>query len=557
MSLVQPNFEALEQHTLAIATPGQPSYGMHLSREQVRALQDPGTDVVNVVLDTLNTLGVPENAIDRTGHWLTLKINVTVAEDLLNTKFHYFNNQNGQRIIRTLEYSVPQRISRFVEMIQPTTHLGRLYPHNGKILKASAAAGLGHIAGSYDPVACNLTITPACLRGLYGLGNDTNIIGPALRSRGNIIGISGFLEQYARYDDLRQFAQIFAPYLGAKTFGVVSVNGGKNPQDDRDQDSVEAALDVQYAMALAPSIPVSYYTTAGRGPLVPEVDQPSLEDVTNEPYLEELQYLLNLNDTDLPGVLSTSYGEDEQSLPRSYAIEVCRLFLALGARGVSVIFSSGDSGPGSSCESNDGKNNTRYLPIFPASCPFVTSVGGTKGVEPERAASFSGGGFSDVFARPAYQNEAVSEYLSCHGNATDSSLFTSRGRAVPDVSAQAANFFVIDKGLPTLVSGTSAAAPVFAAVIANLNAIRMSFGFPPLGFLNPFLYGQGRVGLVDITDGGSRGCLGFSSVSGLQGKFVAHAGWNATVGWDPVTGLGTPNFPKLVAASLSNAWKEK
>ncbi|RMD41561.1 hypothetical protein DV735_g3563, partial [Chaetothyriales sp. CBS 134920] len=553
MSLVQPNFSTLEERMLSIATPGQPLYGVHLSREQVQALQDPGTDVVDVVLDTLKTLGIPEHAIDHSSHWLTLKVNVTLAEKLLNTQFHYFSNQYGRQIIRTLEYSVPQQISRFVEMIQPTTHLGILRPHNRKILKASPATGLDDIGGSYDPVACNITITPACLRGLYGLGNDTSIIGPSVPSNGNILGISGFLEQYARYDDLKQFADTFAPYLSGKNFSVASVNGGQNLQDDRDQDSVEAALDVQYAMALAPSMPVRYYSTAGRGPLVPEVDQPSLEDVTNEPYLEELQYLLNLDDTDLPGVLSTSYGENEQSLPRSYAIEVCRLFLALGARGVSVIFSSGDSGPGSSCESNDGKNNTRYLPVFPASCPFVTSVGGTQGVAPERAAYFSSGGFSDVFARPAYQNDAVGEYLNCHGNATDSSLFTRRGRAFPDVSAQAANFFVIDKGLPTLVSGTSASAPVFAAVIANLNAIRTSFGLPRMGFLNPFLYGQGQAGLSDITVGGSRGCQGFSAVSRLPGKFVAHAGWNATVGWDPVTGLGTPNFPKLVAASLSNA----
>ncbi|RMZ87848.1 hypothetical protein DV736_g4926, partial [Chaetothyriales sp. CBS 134916] len=552
LSLVQPNFEALEQRVFAMATPGEPLYGKHLSREQVEVFQDPGLEVIDAVLETLSALDVPDNAIKHKGHWFTLEINVTVAEKLLNTQFHYFNNQHGQRIVRTLEYSVHQSIHHFVEMIQPTTHLGKLYPHSSKVLKSSTATSLVNISGSYDTVACNLTVTPACLRGLYGLGNDTSVTGPSTPSNGNILGISGFLEEYARSDDLKHFAEIFATYISSKNISIVSVDGGQNPQHDAAQDSVEGALDIQYAMALAPSIPISYYSTAGRGPMVPEVDQPSPVDVTNEPYLEELQYLLNLDDTDLPRVLSTSYGEDEQSLPRSYAIEVCRLFLALGARGVSVIFSSGDSGPGSSCESNDGKNNTRYLPIFPASCPYVTSVGGTKGVAPERAAHFSSGGFSNLFARPSYQNDAVSEYLKCHGNATDSSLFTSNGRAFPDVAAQASNFLIIDKGLLKRVSGTSAAAPVFAAIIANLNAIRISFSLPPMGFLNPFLYGQGRVGLTDITIGGSTGCQGFSDVSGLPGKFVAYAGWNATVGWDPVTGLGTPNFLRLAEASFGN-----
>ena len=50
------------------------------------------------------------------------------------------------------------------------------------------------------------------------------------------------------------------------------------------------------------------------------------------------------------------------------------MFAQLGARGVSVLFSSGDTGVGSACQTNDGKNTTRFLPIFPAACPFVTSV---------------------------------------------------------------------------------------------------------------------------------------------------------------------------------------
>ena len=50
------------------------------------------------------------------------------------------------------------------------------------------------------------------------------------------------------------------------------------------------------------------------------------------------------------------------------------MFAQLGARGVSVIFSSGDGGVGTACLSNDGKNTTEFQPQFPAACPFVTSV---------------------------------------------------------------------------------------------------------------------------------------------------------------------------------------
>ena len=131
----------------------------------------------------------------------------------------------------------------------------------------------------------------------------------------------------------------------------------------------------------------------------------------------------------------------------------CSLFAQLGARGVSVIFSSGDTGVGSACQTNDGKNTTRFLPQFPASCPFVTSVGGTIYVEPEQAAPFSSGGFSDRFPRPPYQDNAVSTYLGKLGN-TWKGLYNPNGRGMPDVAAQSSNFAIIDGAFEAKVDGT-------------------------------------------------------------------------------------------------------
>lgn len=74
----------------------------------------------------------------------------------------------------------------------------------------------------------------------------------------------------------------------------------------------------------------------------------------------------------------------------------------------------------------------------------------------------------------------------------------------------------------------------------------MSSGKPPLGFLNPFLYHLGYKGLTDIVTGGSRGCTGVQLHSGSQPPSVPFASWNATEGWDPVTGLGTPDFRQLL-----------
>jgi tripeptidyl-peptidase-1 len=103
--------------------------------------------------------------------------------------------------------------------------------------------------------------------------------------------------------------------------------------------SVEANLDIQYtAGMLPPEISTTYYSTPGRGPLVPDLDQPDPASNQNEPYLDYFTYLVGLDDSELPQVLTTSYGEDEQSVPAEYAKKVCDMIGQLGTRGVSVIF---------------------------------------------------------------------------------------------------------------------------------------------------------------------------------------------------------------------------
>jgi tripeptidyl-peptidase-1 len=321
------------------------------------------------------------------------------------------------------------------------------------------------------------------------------------------------------------------------------LQGAANPND-----STEANLDIQYTVGLTYPMRNNYYSTPGRGPLVPDLDQPTLSDNQNEPYLEYFTYLNKLDDGELPHTISTSYGEDEQSVPANYSRIVCNLIGQLGARGTTVLFSSGDTGVGSACQTNDGKNTTRFLPIFPAACPYVTSVGGTHFVKPEAAVSFSSGGFSDRWPRPWWQRDAVSDYLEKLGDRWKG-LYNPYGRGFPDISAQGRYYYVVDKGRVTRVSGTSASAPTISAIIALLNAARLQAGKPTFGFLNPWLYIKGFEGLTDIVDGGSTGCIGRDIYSGLPSPFVPYASWNATEGWDPVTGLGTPDFGKLLKLS--------
>lgn len=208
---------------------------------------------------------------------------------------------------------------------------------------------------------------------------------------------------------------------------------------------------------------------------------------------------------------------------------LCNAYMQLGAHGTSILFSSGDGGvagaQASSCST--------FLPTFPSGCPFMTSVGATRGIN-ETAASFSSGGFSNYFTIPSYQASAVSGYKSLLGT-TNAGKFNNTGRGFPDVSAQGQNVQIVTGGRTGSVAGTSCSSPIFASVVALLNDRLIAAGRSPLGFLNPLLYSAaGAATLNDVTSGSNPGC--------------GTSGFPARAGWDPVTGLGTPNFSKMLTA---------
>ena len=210
--------------------------------------------------------------------------------------------------------------------------------------------------------------------------------------------------------------------------------------------------------------------------------------------------------------------------------QLCNAYAQLGARGTSILFASGDGGVAGSQTTTCSKS---FLPTFPSGCPFMTSVGATTGTT-ETAATFSSGGFSNVFARPSYQSTAVATYLTALGT-TNSGKFNTSGRAFPDVSAQGQNVQIVQDKATESVAGTSCSSPIFASVVSLLNDRLIAAGKAPLGFLNPFLYSAaGAAALNDVTTGDNPGC--------------GTNGFPAKAGWDPVTGLGTPNFAKLLTA---------
>ncbi|TFK64203.1 tripeptidyl peptidase A [Pluteus cervinus] len=541
IGLPQPNFNILETHLYEVSDPGHHRYGQHLSKEEVEELVAPHPESLQAVNEWLASHGIQEDEITRSPakDWITLTIPIGMAEKMLDTKYHVWKNlKTGDDIVRTTSYSLPIGLHEHVDVIQPTTMFAQFKPFRSTIVKSNEEPSsvindaLGSITnpatGLTVDASCNQTITISCLNQLY------NAVGYKQSSTSkNSIGVTGYVGEYANLADLQQFYAEQRPDARGSSFRFISVNGGLN---DQSKPGFEANLDVQFALGISYPILATFYSTAGTPPFKPDVITPTN---TNEPYSDWLDSVIN--QVDIPLTISTSYGDDEQTVPESFARRVCSGFAQLGARGVSVVFSSGDFGVGDgnpdpatqTCFTNDGNNQTKFIPVFPATCPFVTSVGATQNISPEVAVSrfFSGGGFSNYFLRPAYQKRAVPGYLDTLEHGTYQGLFNRNGRGVPDIAAQGDRFRIIVGGQPAMIGGTSAAAPALAGFIALLNEVRLRQGRPPLGFLNPFIYSIGSSGFTDILSGHNSGC--------------GTPGFNVTKGWDPVTGLGTPNFGRL------------
>ncbi|KAF9269034.1 family S53 protease-like protein [Marasmius fiardii PR-910] len=512
IALTPKDINGLEEALYQVSTPGNALYGQHLSLDQVKAFASPDPAAVTAVSQWLSEQGVQNvKTSGAFGDWLDFTVPITTADQLLNTNFESFVHiASGEKLVRTLQYSVPQDLAQHIELVHPTTtfvrSLSRPVP---KISFPAAPSNLTERANG-APSSCNSVVTPSCLQSLYGI--------PATRATqsSNKLGVSGFIDQFANQADLRTFLVNLRPDLpSTTTFTLQTLDGGQNPQG-ASQAGIEANLDIQYTVGVASGVPTTFIS----------VGDSSTDGVDG--FLDIINFLQAQSAP--PQVLTTSYGFDERDLGSTLATRLCNAYMSLGARGVSILFASGDGGV--SGGQPNSCNNQAFIPAFPGGCPFHTSVGSVRGVS-EVGSTFSSGGFSNVFARPSYQASAVTTYLNALGS-TNSGRFNVNGRAFPDIAAQGENIEIVVGGQAGLVAGTSASSPIFASVIALVNDRLVAAGRPVLGFLNPFLYANPGA-FFDITSGNNPGC--------------GTNGFPARAGWDPVTGLGTPNFAAILRAA--------
>jgi tripeptidyl-peptidase-1 len=251
---------------------------------EVTALLKPAQAATDAVLSWLQEHNV--TSIEDDSDWINFDTTVATANKLLETEFAWYRSDyKGKERLRTLEYSVPDLVARHINLVQPTTRFGSMEPLRAQEIESQPMAAVNTKtqlfraakAGAIDPV-CNTTITPQCLLKLY------NVHYGADPKSNNKVAFGSFLEEYARYADLEEFEENIAPYALGQNYTVVQFNGGLNNQTSTD-DSGEANLDGQYIVGVGHPVPVTEYSTGGRGPLVPDLDQPAPPG-DNEPYLE-------------------------------------------------------------------------------------------------------------------------------------------------------------------------------------------------------------------------------------------------------------------------------
>ena len=298
--------------------------------------------------------------------------------------------------------------------------------------------------------------------------------------------------------DLKTYFQQLG--ITAPTVVAVTVDGvGNSPVGNPDSADGEVVLDIEVAGAVAPGAKIAVY-------FAPNTDRGFLDAINAAIHDEQNK----------PSVISISWGGPESSWTGQAMQAFDTAFQTAGAMGITVCVASGDDG------STDGVSDNQNHVDFPSSSPHALACGGTRldgsdgSITSETVwndgpgQGATGGGFSATFPIADWQT----------------SVSTQKFRGVPDVAGDAdpdTGYQIFVDGNQEIFGGTSAVAPLWAGLIAKLN---QALG-TPVGFFHPVLYGGLAKTLNDITSGNN-------------------GAWNAAQGWDPCTGMGSPNGQQIL-----------
>lgn len=547
LALHQQNLDVLERIASEVSNPWHDNYQEFKTIEEINAIVAPPASQVNELIATLGTYGIGPKQIKNYGDALRCYgVPVSIAENIFNTEYYTFTAKSDGRVIHKAwgTMSLPDSFTPLVDFASGIS--------NFPIPKPKVSFPFAHSA---DPDQATQVIIPQSIYQIYGV--PANQVPASQRSMSQ--GVIEFEDENFNNTDLVQYGNITGtPVRPVQGDQVIGANNQLQP-------GVESSLDIQIMAGVSLEPSTWFY-------IQDPVDW--LYEFVNDFF----------NNATVPRIVSISYGWWEMDQCRwdqggtycqtigvdnlEYVRRINWGFAKIASRGVSIIVASGDSGANGRTDEDCSIKQLR--PAFPSSSPWVTSVGGTEianatfnlpnppaicgsqyscvGGGYEQAVSInisgyaSGGGFSNISARPDWQWDAVAAYFNSSVTFPPASYYNGMGRGAPDISAIGHNALIVISGSPFPVSGTSQSAPTAAAIFGLLQQFWYARTGGPFGFLNPLIYGvwaMDPTSFIDITIGDNR-----CTESGCRASCT---GFYCTTGWDAVTGLGSPNYPRLKA----------
>jgi kumamolisin len=407
-----------------------------------------------------------------------------------------YHHSTGTYRGRRGEIMLPEELSKFVTgVFGLDTRPKHRAPHRQKRAAQSGPGGGNGVA------ATNFASR-------YNFPNALN--GTTLDGAGQTIAIIELGGGYRRSDLSVFFKEVKTPMPQVSS---ISVDHAGNDPTTADSADGEVMLDIEVAGAVAPKAKFAVYFAPNNG------DKGFLDAISAAVHDSQRK----------PSVISISWGGPEVSTDQQGVKAYHELFAAAGALGITVCVASGDHGTADLDAGDwDGKIHVDH----PASDDLVLGCGGTQIVSgtdvvwndgtpfdvnaPGGGGWAVGGGISEIFPVPSYQGSAKLPVSIDNGKP---------GRGVPDIAMSATNYFSRVDTSEGASGGTSAVAPLMAALVVRLNQAKKK----NVGFLNPFLYSNAAKGLVrDVT-------------SGTNAIKDTVRGYDAGPGWDACTGLGTPD----------------
>ncbi|KAI0880916.1 subtilisin-like protein [Annulohypoxylon maeteangense] len=586
IGLKQQNLHRGYDLLMDVSNPKSPNYGKYWTPDEIVHMFAPAGEAVKEAKNWLNSSGIGGErvALAASKGWLVFNATVGEAEKLLQTEYWHYEGDEGQIAVGCDEYHVPAQLSEHVDFVYPGVAKAESRKSNSlarrrkRETRQHKTIRPGKLIGRQES-NCSAVATPECIAKLYK-------IPPADKAHPN--NSMGIFQKQSWYQerDLDLFFKTYAPNIPQGTrpqnlsIDLAVWHYNENDTHVSYPDEADLDLDVAYPIiypqkATIYQVDDEYYNLHSANAyfglfntFLDAIDGSycnySAYGETGDNAVYDPAYPDN-HTTIAPGrpvpfdpgnykgermcgvykptnVISMSYSRVESTYSVPYQMRQCNEWMKLGLQGVTVVGSSGDSGQLANNQCHHSSFSTFYA-SHPGNCPYITSIGGVMLQSNGTLAAANvkdipwatSGGFSQYFPRPDYQETALSTYFSKHDPGIDAA-YNKTGRGFPDISALGRNVAVAVLGELGVADGTSASTPLIGAMFNRINEERLAVGKSTIGFVNPVLYANSGI-FEDIT-------AGDNGICGVKG-------FPAVEGWDPATGLGVPNYPKLLETFMA------